>query len=494
MRYAETDGFEYDRYRPGAWRYRDYVIRSLNDDKPFDRFATEQLAGDEIEPQSREMQVAVGFHRLGPVRRNAGNAAVAFSRQEVLNEMTDALGAVFLGLTMGCARCHDHKFDAISQADYYRLQAYLAATHEQDVALVAPAEEAAWKARTDKIMKEIKAIKGSLAGKQGEDKKRIEAKQRELEQSLPPPLPTISSVRHDLKEFTPVHVLKRGDFDKKEQRVGPRPPSALVAADLAELRPDTPTPRTALAHWITAPENPLTARVIVNRVWQYHFGRGLVATANDFGKNGARPSHPELLDYLANEFVAGGWRLKHAPSRDRSQCDLSASVRETASGRSRQSPARPLSAATAQRGRGARRDAVGLRALNIKAGGPSVVLPVEPDQMRLLYDPAQWLATPEEREHDRRSVYLFAKRNLRLPFTEAFDQPDSQTSCCAPRTKHARAPGAGTAQRRHVKPPRRGVCAPPGTDSGRRPQPCHRTGVPSRRWKEADGTRTGVVA
>ena len=442
VRYAETDGYEYDRYRPGAWRYRDYVIRSLNDDKPFDRFVTEQLAGDEIEPQSREMQVAVGFHRLGPVRRNAGNALVAFSRQEVLNEMTDALGAVFLGLTMGCARCHDHKFDAISQADYYRLQAYLAATHEYDLPLVAPADQAAWTARTDKLMKEIKAVKLSLAGKDGEEKRRIEMKQRELERSLPPPLPTISTVRHDDKDHTPVYLLKRGDLEKKGQRVGPRPPSALVAADLAELRDDAPAPRAALARWIVASDNPLTARVIVNRVWQFHFGRGLVATANDFGVNGARPSHPELLDYLANEFVADGWHLKKLhrvmvlSATYRQQSSPLAPRADPTRGASRPQDADPDNLLlsrfprrrlSAEEVRDAMLSASG--ALNRTAGGPSVVLPVEPDQVRLLYDPAQWIATPNEREHDRRSVYLFAKRNLRLSFAEAFDQPDAQTSC-----------------------------------------------------------------
>jgi hypothetical protein len=436
VRYAETDGFEYNRYRPGAWRYRDYVIRSFNEDKPFDRFVTEQLAGDEIDPQSPEMQVAVGFHRLGPVRRNAGNALVAFSRQEVLNEMTDSLGAVFLGLTMGCARCHDHKFDAVPQADYYRLQAYLAATHEQDLVLAAPAEEAAWKARNDRLMKEIKEVKLSLAGKQGEEKQRIEVRQRELERSLPPPLPTISTVRHDVKTMTPVHVLKRGDFEQKGQRVGPRPPSALVPSDLAELPSDAQSPRTALARWVVGPENPLTARVIVNRVWQHHFGTGLVATPNDFGVNGTRPSHPELLDYLADEFVAGGWHLK---SLHRaivlSATYRQASVIPQSAIRSPQSmdpedrllwrfPRRRLSA---EEVRDAMLSASG--ALNRRAGGPSVVLPVEPDLVRLLYDPAQWVATPNEREHDRRSVYLFAKRNLRLPFAEAFDQPDAQTSC-----------------------------------------------------------------
>ncbi len=148
VRFAETEGFEYDRHRPGAWRYRDYVIRSFNDDKPYDQFVREQLAGDEIDPGHPDMEVAVGFYRLGPIRRNAGNAKVAFSRNEVLTEMTDSVGAVFLGLTVGCARCHDHKFDDFSQADYYRLQAFLAQTHEHDIVLADPKVKADWESRT----------------------------------------------------------------------------------------------------------------------------------------------------------------------------------------------------------------------------------------------------------------------------------------------------------------------------------------------------------
>ncbi len=135
VRYAETEGFEYDRTMPGAWRYRDYVIASLQADKPYDRFLTEQLAGDEIDPDDPELRIAAGFHRLGTVRRNAGNQEVAGSRNEVLTERTDIIGSAFLGLTVGCARCHDHKFDPIAQKDYYQLQAFLAATREENVIL-----------------------------------------------------------------------------------------------------------------------------------------------------------------------------------------------------------------------------------------------------------------------------------------------------------------------------------------------------------------------
>jgi hypothetical protein len=433
VRFAETEGFEYDRHRPGAWRYRDYVIRSFAQDKPFDRFATEQLAGDEVAPDDQDCQVAAGFHRLGPVRRNAGNPEVAFSRHEVLTEMTDAVGAVFLGLTVGCARCHDHKFDPIPQADYYRLQAFLAATQEHDIVLAGPDVQAEWKARTDKIKDEVKKIKESLRDLRGEELKRATGKLREAERALPPPLPTIPSVCDVEAERTPVFVLKRGDPDRKGNQVGPRAPGALLPEGAPELPPDARGPRTLLARWITDPANPLAARVLVNRVWLYHFGRGLVETANDFGANGSPPSHPELLDYLANEFVANGWRLKplhrmillSSTYRQASRLPDPAAARTDPDGRLLSHfPRRRLEAEEV-------RDAMLAASgeLNPKAGGPSVMVPVERDLVSLLYDPGQWAVTADEAEHRRRSVYLIAKRNLRLPFAEVFDQPDRLTSC-----------------------------------------------------------------
>jgi hypothetical protein len=433
VRYAETEGFEYDREHPGAWRYRDYVIHAFAEDRPYDRFVREQLAGDEIAPDDREALIAAGFHRLGPVRRNAGNPELAFSRHEVLTEQTDALGAVFLGLTVGCARCHDHKFDAFSQEDYYRLQAFLAAAQEHDVILAPPAAQAEWKARNEKVQKEIKKLKESLRGLKGDELERAEARLVELSRGLPPPLPVIHSVIDQEKERTPVHVLKRGDPDRKGRQVGPRPPAALVSPGTPELAPDTPHPRELLALWVTEPEHPLTARVMVNRVWQYHFGRGLVATTNDFGVNGSPPSHPELLDHLANEFVSSGWRLKPLQRLILLSSTYRQSSRASDDEAARKDPDDrllwhyPRRRLEAEEVRDAMLAAAG--ELNPKAGGPSVILPADPDQVKLLYDPAQWIVTADEKEHRRRSVYLLAKRNLRLPFAEAFDQPDRLTSC-----------------------------------------------------------------
>jgi hypothetical protein len=445
VRYSETEGFEYDRHRSGAWRYRDYAIDAFNRDKPYDRFVLEQLAGDEIDPDNDELRIAAGFNRLGPVRRNAGNQELAFSRNEVMTEMADATGAVFLGLTVACARCHDHKFDGITLDDYYCFQAFWAATHEHDIVQASPAEQAEWKTKTDKIQAEIKKLQKSSADLTSDAKAQAGEKLKELEASLPPPLPTISTVRNVPSNRTPVHVLKRGNTDKKGREVTAKVLGIGFTAEIAELPADTPNPRTILARAIVQPKNPLAARVLVNRIWQWHFGTGIVDTANDFGVNGGRPSHPELLDWLASEFVEPSWANSgHQPGNAWSikhvhRLIVLSSAYRQASRHPDPNPGLlkdpsnrllwrfPRRRLTADEIRDSMLMVSGR--LNIKAGGPSVVVPVDKDLVKLLYTPSQWTVTPDRKEHDRRSVYLHAKRNLRLPFMEAFDQPDAATSC-----------------------------------------------------------------
>ena len=431
VRYAESEGFEYDRFRPGAWRYRDYVIKAFNDDKPFDRFLLEQLAGDELAADDHTGRTAAGFHRLGPVRRNAGNKLVAVSRNEVLTEMTDVIGSAFLGLTMGCARCHDHRFDDISQKDYFRLQAYFGSVQEHDLILADGKAQAEWKERTNKIQGQIKELQKTLQGKEDQ----VTEKQiAELRRALPEPLATISTVKNVGKERTPIHVLKRGDPEKKGHAVGPRPLSALLPENAPELPADVENPRTLLANWLNDPAHPLVPRVLVNRLWQGHFGKGIVATSNDFGVNGSMPSHPELLDWLADEFIANGRRIKPIHRL----IVLSSSYRQAAvatdeAARKRLDPENRLLSRFPRRRLSAEeiRDAMLAIAgkLNLKAGGTSVIVPVEADLVNLLYDKAQWTVTPDQKEHDRRSVYLAVKRNLQLPFAQVFDQPDGAISC-----------------------------------------------------------------
>jgi len=433
VRYGESEGFEYDTPVTNLWRYRDYVIASFNADKPYDRFVREQVAGDEIDPQSREALIAAGFHRLGPVRRNAGNQEVAGSRNEVLTDRTDILGAAFLGVTLGCARCHDHKFDPILQKDYYRLQAFLAATDEKNLSLATPEEEAAYKAKADVLQKQIVPLKKRLKTAQGEERILLEQQIEQLEDRKPPALPAINTV-HDLPEPTQIHVLRRGEWDRKGDPVGMRFPTVLISDSVPELPLTTPNPRTELARWLTDPGHPLTPRVLVNRVWLHHFGTGLVKTPNDFGVNGEKPSNPDLLDYLATFFVQSGWRLK----------PLHRLI--LLSGTYRQATGTPEAAKALAKDPDNRclwhfdrrrlsaeelRDsmlAVSGR-LNLEMGGPSVFVPVDPELVSALYKPAQWAVTEDPKEHDRRSIYLVAKRNLRLPGMEVFDQPTLNSSC-----------------------------------------------------------------
>jgi hypothetical protein len=462
VRFAETEGFEYDRSLPDGWRFRDYVIASFNADKPYDQFVMEQLAGDEIDPDRREMQVAAGFHRLGPVRRNAGNQEVSASRNEILTERTDIIGTALLGFTIGCARCHDHKFDPIRQKDYYQIQAFLAATHEQNVPAGGPEEDAAWKARSAQANEEVKKLKESLVGLRGEEARQVREKLKEAQDQLPPP-PGISTVKNSDTERTPIHVLKRGVWENKGELVGMRGVNVLLPEDAPELPPDAKNPKTALARWITDPNHPLTTRVMANRIWLYHFGQGLVKTPNDFGANGGRPSHPELLDYLATQLVEGGWRLKPLHrmillSSTYRQASESAFVRPRDSSTSPEitAPSTLTNPATMDpenrllwRFSRRRLEAEEIRdamlavsgKLNPKAGGPSVIVPVDQELVNLLYKTSQWAVTADKTEHDRRSIYLIAKRNLQLPFMTVFDQPALLTSC-ARRESSTHAPQA----------------------------------------------------
>ena len=369
VRYAESDGFRQDAYREHAWRYRDYVIQSLNDDKPYDRFVLEQLAGDEIAPDSPEAVVATGFLRLGLYEYNQRDVRTQWS--DILNDVTDVTGDVFLGLGMGCARCHDHKFDPILQKDYYRLQAFFAPMLPRDdipAATRAEREEyrrrmTEWEATTAEIrsqMAEIerpyaeKAAKGAvdkfppdiqemmrkpaaerapfeeqlnaLAYRQvtyelerlqikGADKQKLEALSQKLSEHLkskPQALPAAMTVT-DVGPHAPLTIIPD---DRNAEPLEPGFLTLLTGGEPAVIPPVPSAPnstgrRTALARWIVDPKNPLTARVMVNRLWQYHFGRGLVKTASDYGTLGEPPSHPELLDWLATQFVEGGWSMKN---------------------------------------------------------------------------------------------------------------------------------------------------------------------------------------
>ncbi len=433
VRFAETEGFEYDRTIEGLWRYRDYVIQSFIDDKPYDQFVREQVAGDEIAPENETMQIADGFHRLGAVRRNAGNQEVASSRNEVLTERTDILGSAFLGLTVGCARCHDHMFDPIRQKDYYRMQAFLARTDDYGIVLASQEDQDTWNAATKKIRAEMRQLSKKMEELEGSERTKMAQKLEELEDSLPAPLPAIATIKMN-DEPTPINVLNRGNYDQKGDAVGMRPLGVLLPDGTEELPLNAPRPKTILATWLSQPEHPLTARVLVNRIWTFRFGKGIVNTPNDFGMNGERPSHPELLDYLANEFVGNGWKMKPIHR----MILLSSTYRQASNvPASRTAEAKDPENRLLWKFSRRRLEAEEIRdsmlavsgKLNDKMGGPSVMIPVDKGLVHLLYKPSQWQVAGDNAEHNRRSVYLIAKRNLRLPFMEAFDQSAALTSC-----------------------------------------------------------------
>ena len=434
VRFAESDGYEYDMHRPDAFRYRDYVIASLQNDKPYNEFIKEQLAGDEMAPQSDTLLVASGFNRLGPLRKNAGNQEVASSRTEVLTEMTNIVGASILGVTVGCARCHDHKFDPFRQSDYYRLQGYFAQTQSKDVIIASPEEQAKYKATMEPIEGEMRKLRFAMRRATEEEKGKIQLRLEELDEKMPAPMTAYYAVSNEPKDMTPIHLLGRGDYRNKGAKVGMRPLGILLPEGEPEMPLDTARPRTKLADWVIAPANPLTARVMVNRVWGYHFGKGLVSTPNDFGRMGVKPTHPELLDFLANQYIAGGWKMKPLHR----MMLLSSAYRQAST-----SPQEKL-AATKDAGNKLlwkwnrrRLEAEELRdsmlfvssRLNTKAGGPSVMMNIDPELIKDLKRPQYWVATRDKAEHDRRTVYMIYKRNLILPFMQVFDSPDTLMSC-----------------------------------------------------------------
>jgi hypothetical protein len=434
VRFAESDGYEYDTHRPDAYRFRDYVVQSFNDDKPYDQFVKEQLAGDEMDSGNETFMVASGFNRLGPLRKNAGNQNVASSRNEVLTEMTNVVGAAFLGVTVGCARCHDHKFDPFRQSDYYRLQGFFAQTRPNDLMRATKEEQAAWHATVDPLEQQIRQLQMKMRRAPEEEKGKLQTELDAIDEKMPLPLTAIYAVKDSPKDATPVHTLFHGDYLDPRESVGARPLGVLLPDNTPEQPVTLETPRLNLANWLVSTDNPLTARVMVNRIWQYHFGRGIVSTANDFGRMGGKPSNPELLDYLANQFVANGWHMK-ALHR---MILLSSAYRQAS-----RSPMETLGmekdAENSLLWKFSRRrlEAEEIRdsmlavsgALNPKLGGPSVLVPIDQDLVKMLKRPQYWVATKDKSADYRRTLYMIYKRNLQLPFMGVFDAPDMQLSC-----------------------------------------------------------------
>ena len=315
VRFAESDGYEYDTHRPDAYRYRDYVVQSLNDDKPYDAFVREQLAGDEIDPANATYLVASGFNRLGPLRKNAETQLVASSPERSALRDDQYRGRRIPRRHRGLRALPRSQIRPLPAV---RLLPPAGRTsrkpqpgdHRREWPLQQEQEE--WRTKAAPIQQEMRKLPGRLrrcAGRRegaGTPEMQIE----DLDDRMPAPLSSIYSVKDDPGKVTPIRVLFHGDYLNPVSKVGVRPLGILLPDGTPEAPLDTAKPRLSLANWIADPANPLTARTMVNRIWGYHFGRGIVATPNDFGRMGARPSNPELLDWLANRFVEGGWKLK----------------------------------------------------------------------------------------------------------------------------------------------------------------------------------------
>lgn len=329
VRYADTNGYERDEYRPLAWQFRDYVIRSFNQDKPFDQFILEQLAGDELVggvPNSSaevDMLIATGFLRLGQWDSTASIFQEETRLQaEMMADLTNTTASAFLGLTMSCCQCHDHKYDPLSQADHYRFRAYFAGVTSQDDLPISVADEQveidAHNAELDQQAAPLKAEQQKLDEANKERHEELKSMLAEIESQKRQPRRAMGVTESDSPAAT--HIFYQGDFASPRDEVQPGIPTVLGTDSRGSLREPTrliskrsttiASRRLALANWIASADNPWTARVIVNRIWQQHFGTGIVATPNDFGYSGARPTHPELLDWLAVEFMQPGWSIK----------------------------------------------------------------------------------------------------------------------------------------------------------------------------------------
>ena len=472
VRYAESNGYERDGAKPQAWRYRDYVIDAFNKDKSYDRFLTEQLAGDEVEGSNAETQIATSFMRLGTFDDEP--AEPLLDRYDQLDDVVGTTSAAFLGITLRCARCHDHKFDPYKQTDYYRFLAVfeplkrpLDGQKELDRLVGTEAELNAYRLATSKADEQVTPLRRQLDEFQvavdqrsKEQKELVKKYEERLDKEIRtvgtseevanldgwtsqiaavnaarPKEPPRAYVWYEESPKPPVtHLLVRGDPTRHGDELQPGTP-VILGASLPEPPKATSTTsgrRLWLANWMTSRDNPLTARVIVNRLWQWHFGEGLVASENDYGVVGQRPTNQALLDYLATELIQSGWSLKHIQ-----RLILESSTYRASSAWNEQAAKIDPDDTLDWRWKPRRLDAESVRdsllavsgQLNPQMHGPSIY----PDLPRAVLEgqsrPGEGWGHSDEREASRRSVYIFAKRAIAVPELETLDAPDSTSSC-----------------------------------------------------------------
>jgi Protein of unknown function (DUF1549)/Protein of unknown function (DUF1553)/Planctomycete cytochrome C len=459
-RYADSDGYEKDGARPTAWMYRDWVINAINHDQPFDQFTIEQLAGDLLPHATDPQRIATGFHRQTLINREGGVDQEEF-RCKATVDRAHTTAAVWLGLTLGCAECHTHKFDPITQREFYQFYAFFNNASDRDLPLPTAAERAAYDAATAKWEKKLKDLTSKIEAFSAERLKSLPSKEESRENAerddtsaTKKTTDTLAKLKADLEKHrkakpelksaaalvlgaepreTFIHV--RGDFLNKGDRVQP---GTLAALHPFEPR-GTNADRLDLARWLVSPENPLTARVTVTQVWRQLFGRGLVATENDFGTRGDAPSHPDLLDWLAVKFTSAneqtgglGWSRKALIRL----IVTSAIYRQSSAWRQDVAESDPLNTLLARQGR-YRVDAEVVRdialatsgLLKARVGGPSFKPPLPADLAKLSYaDGLKWDATKGD-ERLRRGLYIHFQRTVPYPMLMAFDAPESNTTC-----------------------------------------------------------------
>ena len=481
VRYAETNSFERDGAKPFVWRYRDYVIKSLNDDKPYDQFLKEQLAGDEMPNATPETLIATGYYRLGQWDDEPSDVPQATFDE--LDDIVSTTAQTGLGLTVNCARCHDHKIDPISQKDYYKFVAFFRGVNrygirggdsveKMSLRPISPKEDqerfakesAEYKAGLDELNKQLeeieKTVRADFSNPEKEDfrarqnrapilKKRVPAKlsqadydkyveistkRDELERKPPRGLEKALVVT-EMPEVPKTHVLFRGSPAGPTEEVQPGFLEVLGAPD-PQIVPikeaQSSGRRLALANWIANKDNPLTARVMVNRIWQHHFGRGIVKSTSNFGYMGTPPTHPELLDYLSAEFVNNGWRLKPLHKlimmsnayRMGPHYDKKAALKDADNDLFWRFDMRRLDAEEV-------RDSILAvnGTLNLDGGGPSVYVEIPPEVLAGQSVPGSGWGKSSPEEAARRSIYIHVKRSLSVPILASFDAADTDQTC-----------------------------------------------------------------
>ncbi len=434
-RYADSNGYSIDGPRP-IWPYRDWVVRALNADLGFDTFTRWQLAGDLLQHESLDALIASGFHRNTQVNHEGGIDPEEF-RVESAIDRVNTTGTAWLGLSVGCAQCHDHKFDPLTQRDYFQLFAYFnslendghgasdyAATgpvHE----LPTPAESAAlntWHAR----LAELEANARTAGTNAPASDPRVKAL---AEHRRKRPAVTRTLVMRERAQPRDTFVFIKGDFTRPGQKVSPGIPAVFNSPPAHTARGD----RRDLADWIASPANPLTARVVVNRVWQAYFGRGLVETENDFGTMGSEPTHPALLDWLAAEFMESGWSLKHLHRLITSSATYQRASIHHAHPNAQATDPRNLLLARQSR---VRLDAESIRDMALAAsglldrrvGGPPV-FPPQPEGLGAFTQSKRDWPVSKDGDRFRRALYTHLQRATLHPALAAFDAPDTFTTC-----------------------------------------------------------------